>query len=152
MRDILSIFIHCADTPNGSTKFTVRDIDAWHAARGFRRDEEHVQAFNAAHPYIGYHEVIDVHGRAWSGRGDNEVGAHAGGHNSHSLSACLMGTNMYTIEQWATLRAVVQDWQRRYGDVRVRGHREVNAHKECPGFSVVDWVLGGMQPLPGHVL
>lgn len=151
MRDILSIFIHCADTPNGSTKFTVRDIDQWHAARSFRRDESCIASFNPAHPYVGYHEVIDVHGRAWSGRGDNEAGAHAAGHNAYSLAVCLLGTDQYTREQWSTLRTVVQDWQRRYGDVRIRGHREVS-EKTCPGFDVQAWVAGGMEPLPGHVL
>lgn len=151
MRDIVTIFVHCSAYPNGHSKFTIRDIDRDHAVRGFQREEEAIARFNSAYPYIGYHAVIDVYGRIHSGRGENEVGAHAVGHNAHSLGVCLMGTDQFTVEQWISLKAVVQDWQRRFGDMRVRGHREVNSHKECPGFDTGHWIAGGMEPLPGHV-
>ena len=100
MREMTSIIIHCADTPNGSEKYTVRDIDAWHAARAFRREGAAIAQYNGSYPYIGYHEVIDVNGKCWMGRGENEVGAHATGPNAHSLAVCLLGRDKYTLEQW----------------------------------------------------
>lgn len=152
MREITLIVVHCSDTPNGSDKYATRDIDAWHAARGFRRDETCISTFNQAHPYIGYHEVVDVFGRMHSGRGDNEPGEHATGHNTYSLSVCLMGKDRFTSEQWEALKWIVGDWRKRYGDIRVIGHRDVNGHKLCPGFSVAEWSAGGMVPLAEHLL
>ena len=35
MREIKEIIIHCAATPEGKN-FTVKDIDVWHKARGFK--------------------------------------------------------------------------------------------------------------------
>lgn len=151
-RDILSVVIHCSDTPDGMSKYSARDIDAWHAARGFRRNEEAVAAFNRAFPYIGYHVVIDCAGRAHSGRHEDEVGEHASGHNAHSLAVCLIGTEKFSTDQWSALRAVVNGWQEKYGNLRIIGHRQVNAHKSCPGFDVTGWVAAGMLPMPGHVI
>lgn len=154
MRTINMLVIHCADTPNGSRKFTVRDIDAWHAARGFRRMPEHL-GFSPTLPYIGYHAVIDCDGVLWPGRGDNEVGQHTSGYNATSLSVCLLGQDKFTRQQWRTLQEHVEDVQRRYHTVdsplKIAGHREFS-NKTCPGFDVRTWLALGMRPLEEYTL
>ena len=147
------LVLHCSDTPNGSRKFSARDIDAWHAARGFRRKEEYIRNYNSHFPYAGYHEVIDCDGLITTLRGENEVGAHVQDANEHSIGLCLMGTDSYTPAQWETLKSEVVSYQNRYGPaLRVIGHRELNHHKTCPGFDVQLWLQQDMEPMPGHVL
>ena len=151
MRTINRVFIHCSAYPNGTSKFTIRDIDADHAARGFRRKVEDLD-WQPTLPYIGYHGVIDVFGQFWAGRGENEVGAHVEGANWDSLGYCLMGTSLFTEAQWTTLRTLVEDVFKRYGLIKILGHRSVNSGKTCPGFNVDDWLASGMNPLPEHML
>lgn len=152
-RYINLLVIHCTATPNGNDKYNIRDIDAWHCARGFRRSEENITAYNTAYPYVGYHTLIDHNGHIISGRGENEVGAHAEGHNDYSLSVCLFGTDKYSREQWEALTWCVNDVRQRYGEeLRIIGHRQVNHHKTCPGFDVPQWLESGMQPLVAHLL
>lgn len=151
MRFVNLIIIHCAATPNGKP-FDVEDIDRWHAERGFKRDPALV-GHNMPHlKSIGYHYVIYVPGAVSIGRGLEEPGAHAQGHNANSVGVCLIGTDKFTPAQWASLKANVRATQARYPGARVIGHREVNPNKTCPGFDVQAWLAGGMEPLAGHVL
>lgn len=160
-RTITSIAIHCAATPNGRTLFTgklgepgfrtpVQEINAWHKASGFKRAAPRQ---NPELCCIGYHFVIYTNGALATGRGEEEVGAHAQGYNAKSLAICLVGTDRYTPEQWATLTHLVRALQAKYPQARVLGHRDYpNVKKTCPGFSVADWLAGNMAPLAGHVL
>lgn len=121
-RSIDLVVIHCAATPSGKplrqgTPGTPgylnapRVINAWHAARGFRRQPEAVRAFSSSLPSIGYHFIIDLTGEVWSGRALTEVGAHAAGFNAHSVGICLVGgierDAKYTAAQWQSLQQVV---------------------------------------------
>lgn len=158
-RQIKSIIIHCAATPNGK-HFSVNDIDRWHHERGFKRSAEFKQRQNSDLAAIGYHFVIYTNGAVATGRHLDEVGAHAQGYNSKSLGICLIGTNQFTLEQWASLRDNVRKLQEHVmllqGDNSppiVLGHRDLpNVKKECPGFSVTNWLGNDMQPLSAHVL
>lgn len=156
MRDIDYIVIHCAATPDGSRRYDARDIDAWHAERGFRRDEWNLRRSESPwYPYVGYHRVIEIDGAIEICRTDPEEGAHAKGYNHNSLGVCLLGTRRYTLPQWHALRAVVLQWIDRYAPVQVVGHREIDyrtgaARKDCPGFDVQAWVDGGFEPLEEH--
>lgn len=154
MRTINTLVIHCAATPNGYGKYTIRDIDAWHASRGFRRDVEHLE-YNPTLPYIGYHGIIDCNGVLWAGRGEDEIGQHAVGLNATSLGYCLMGTDKFTAAQWGALRDLIEDHQNRYDTedfkLNIIGH-EVVSNKTCPGFDVSVWLAGGMEPLQEHLL
>ncbi len=177
MREINLIVIHCAATPNGKP-FTVEDVDRWHAERGFKRDPKLVGYNQPDLMSIGYHYVIYVAGAAVIGRGLEEIGAHAAGHNANSIGVCLIGTDKFSLDQWTTLRknvcATVATIARRRGipnapkypiaprealalaremDVRICGHRDLpNVQKQCPGFDVAAWLAHGMEPLAGHVL
>ena len=121
-RPIHLVVIHCAATPSGKplqqgTPGTPgflnapQVINAWHAARAFRRQSAAVAAFNDRLPSIGYHFVIGLTGEVWTGRALSEVGAHAAQFNAKSVGICLVGgaerEAQYTAKQWASLRQVV---------------------------------------------
>lgn len=120
------------------------EIRSWHRAKGWVD--------------IGYHYVITRHGvvelgRDLDGDGDveDEMGAHAYGHNRGSLAICLVGgiddngnpQSNYTRLQWAALSDLVADIRYRHGlsKNQVKGHNELpNVQKSCPCFSVKDWI------------
>lgn len=106
MRPTNLIVIHCSATPNGR-RVTVEDIDAWHAKRGFRRDEAWCKRQNFSLKSIGYHYVIYAGGTVVSGRHVDEVGAHVQGFNKKSLGICMVGTDRFDMEQWTSLRHLV---------------------------------------------
>lgn len=164
------IVIHCSATPNGRS-VTVQEIDDWHAARGFARDPGAIGYNQPALAHIGYHYVVYAHGPVVTGRGLNEPGAHAIGHNARSIGICLVGTDSYRRAQWNSLRilvtATIEETLSLAQRLRLRisGHRDlspdidgdgtVEPHewlKTCPGFKVAAWLAGGMEPLAGHIL
>lgn len=155
-RSIDLVVIHCAATSSGKrlqqgTPGTPgylnapKVINAWHAARGFKRDSAAVRAFSSELPSIGYHYVIDLTGEVWSGRALTEVGAHAANFNAHSVSICLVGGSerdaKYTTEQWKSLRQVVAMLLNDYGIPCTAPKRVPN--KASPlGYSVIGGVCG----------
>lgn len=121
-RSIDLVVIHCAATPSGKPLQQGKPgsvgylnapqiIDAWHAARQFKRSSAAVRAFSSKLPSIGYHYVIDLTGEVWSGRALAEVGAHAAEFNANSVGICLVGgaerEAQYTAAQWKSLQQVV---------------------------------------------
>jgi hypothetical protein len=152
MRSVNLIVIHCAATPNGKP-FTAEDIDRWHAERGFKRDPKLIGYNQPNLKSIGYHYVIYTGGAVTIGRGLEEIGAHAAGHNANSIGTCLIGTDKFTLAQWASLRANIRASRKRYPGARVVGHRGLpNVSKSCPGFDVAAWLANGMEPSEEHVL
>lgn len=128
---IKEIILHCAATPEGKV-FTAKDIDSMHRQRGFRK--------------IGYHYVIDLDGTIEKGREENEVGAHATGHNSKSLGICYIGgvakdgktpKDTRTEEQKVALYELVKELMEKYNLTldNVHGHYEF-ANKACPSFKM----------------
>ena len=136
MRKITEIIIHCAATPNGK-EFHNTDIDRWHKERGWQG--------------IGYHYVICVDGDIEPGRTIETVGAHAQGHNAHSIGICMIGTDKFTNKQWKSLGELVFELIGKFPDAAVIGHREVSP-KTCPGFDVRIWWADGGMPDDGHIL
>lgn len=102
-RTIRAIVIHCSAAPNGSNQ-TVHDIDAGHAARGFKRDTQAVRSFNSDLPHIGYHFFISHDGILHTGRGIEEIGAHVQGSNADSIGVCMAGTDYFSNAQWIALK------------------------------------------------
>ena len=76
MREIDDIIIHCTATRK-NRPYTVEDIRRSHLKRGF--DD------------IGYHYLIYLDGTVHVGRPIEIVGAHAYGHNQHSIGVCYVG-------------------------------------------------------------
>ena len=128
---VQELILHCAATPEGKN-FTAKDIDRMHKQRGFKK--------------IGYHYVIDLDGTIEKGREENEVGAHATGHNSKSLGICYIGgvakdcktpKDTRTDEQKVALYELVKELMEKYHLTldKVHGHYEF-ANKACPSFKM----------------
>lgn len=170
-RTIDLIVVHCSATPSGQWllghapgsadyRTAVAVIDDWHAQRGFHREEKPRQAFNWRLRAIGYHYVIDLDGRVWTGRHLDEIGAHVQGHNATSVGICMVGgaerDARYTQEQWAALQSLVEQLRQRFYKARICGHRDLSPDadgdgqveprewlKTCPGFDVSAWLKDG---------
>lgn len=137
MRPIDLIVIHCSATP-ADLDVGRAEIDEWHRKRGWRG--------------VGYHYVIRRSGALEHGRPETAIGAHAEGYNARSIGVCLVGgvrhgsaggliaESNFTAAQWVRLRGVIRDLHQRYPDAKIVGHRDLNAGKECPSFSVRDWL------------
>ena len=135
MRAITQLIIHCADTP-AIMDIGAEEINDWHIARGWSA--------------IGYHFVVRRDGTIEKGRdldndGDvlEEVGAHAAGHNAHSLGVCMVGGKggfNFTARQMRSLDFIIDDMVQRFPDIEVLGHCDLaNVDKECPQFNVRAW-------------
>lgn len=129
MRSINLIVIHCADTPP-SMDIGVKELREWHIKdRGWKD--------------VGYHYVIRRNGVVEFGRNVEVVGAHAAGHNAHSIGICLVGGKPqanFTLEQWASLAKLVKGLKFTYKNAEVLGHCELDPNKTCPQFDVKAWV------------
>ena len=146
------IVIHCSASPDGHSLGNAREtaaqvIDRWHAEHGFHRSHPSINPELTA---IGYHYVIDCDGTVLTGRGEEEIGAHAEGHNANSLGICMVGTRSFTTVQWLALHDLIACLQDKYRNTTLHGHREYE-DKECPGFDVAAWVAGDCVPLCGHL-
>lgn len=119
------IIIHCSATKNGR-RVTASEIHRWHQKeRGWHG--------------IGYHYVIRVDGVLEAGRPEYWAGAHVVGHNFKSIGICMIGTNRYSIDQWAILTRLLRKLIAKYPEVEIIGHNELSK-KKCPGFNVQQWL------------
>jgi N-acetylmuramoyl-L-alanine amidase len=175
-RTITDIIIHCSASPNGKS-FSAADVNSWHKTRGFKRNSQFVRSKNPELPNIGYHYVIGTDGKVETGRGLEEVGAHVQGSNAFSIGICMIGTDQFSNAQWVSLRALLielagtikgkaiatcESALHAYKEmgISVKGHRDHSPDKNgngiiernewlkiCPGFSVSEWIKGGMMPI-----
>jgi len=143
MRKLDSIFIHCAATPkswmqNATAEAKMLEIRRWHTEERGWSD-------------IGYHYVIDTSGEVVEGRPIERAGAHARGHNAHSVGICLIGGHggeqddkfeeHFTPAQDRALRKLIAQLRMEYPSItKVRGHNEVSVSKACPCFQVTPWM------------
>ena len=192
-RTVNLIVIHCSATASGKVLQrglqgqvgylnAAQIIDAWHAERGFLRSKAAQAALNPHLPSIGYHYVVDLDGKVFTGRGLDEAGAHAKDHNAASVGICLVGgaerEAQFSVAQWRALKNLVTTLQyqlrvqpvppRRNGKQvfdGVCGHRDLSPDlnadgtvtptewlKTCPGFSVAGWLKNGLEPHSQNVL
>lgn len=135
-RRIDEIIIHCTASREGQN-LTVEDI---------RRD--HIK--NNHWSDIGYQYVVYLDGTVNIGRDVDISGAHAEGHNSHSIGVVYVGglenrpgvpysmlkaKDTRTDAQKASLLSLLMDLRKLYQHARIIGHRDVDTHgKECPSF------------------
>lgn len=135
MRDIVLIVIHCSATRE-TEDIGVAEITQWHKAQGWGT--------------CGYHYVIRRSGVVEIGRIEDQVGAHAKGHNFNSIGICLVGgvdandkskaEFNYTKMQMRSLDRLVTDLTGRFPRAEVLGHRDLpNVAKACPCFDVRAW-------------
>lgn len=129
LRPIDRIILHCSATPDYDVEYVpydydVRDVDAWHRARGWSG--------------IGYHFFIRRLGAVEPGRDLARVGAHTEGHNTGSIGVCYAGTAKPTPGQLDSIVGLGQQFKRDYGLTSAAwfGHNDFTKHKTCPGFSI----------------
>lgn len=163
-REITAIVIHCSASPQGQ-QVTVQDIDRMHKAQGWARQPGAVAKFNPQLLHIGYHYVIGLGGDVFTGRGEEEVGAHVRGNNSKSIGICMVGMRRFTAAQWAALRDLVKRLAGEHPKAKICGHRDYSPDlngdgiiqprewiKECPTFDVAEWVLNGFAAPAAHTV
>lgn len=145
MRKLDTIFVHCSATPkswmkNSTAEAKVAEIRRWHTEERGWSD-------------IGYTYVIDTSGEVVEGRPIERAGAHARGHNAHSVGICLIGGHggeqddlfeeHFTHAQARALRRLIATLRLEFPSItKVRGHNEVSASKACPCFQVSKWMNG----------
>lgn len=143
--EIHYIVVHCAAT-RADPAIDIRDIDAWHRARGWAG--------------CGYHYVIPLDGSIQGGRALNAIGAHTRGHNRVSWGICLIGglddagrpADTFTREQLTSLRMLLTSLHQIAPQAEILGHRDLSPDvngdgvidrrdwlKECPCFDVRAW-------------
>lgn len=152
-RQITGIVIHCSGTPNGQW-ISAQEIDQAHQARGLKREEMYRQRHNSLLHAIGYHFIIYTNGAIATGRHLDEPGQHTQTHNLKTIAICLIGTDKFTRDQFEALRDLVSLLTRdkHHPRAKIAGCNELPGEDQnSPGFSVSDWMAGGMQPLPDHV-
>jgi N-acetylmuramoyl-L-alanine amidase len=123
VRPLTRIIIHHSASP-----LTTRtaDIRRWHLDKGWSD--------------IGYHRVIERDGSIHNGRDLDLVGAHTRGFNQDSIGICAVGNNTDSAESWTdaqidALRKLVAALQLVFGELEIRGHRDLAATL-CPGCDV----------------
>lgn len=141
MRTINKIVLHCSATP-GSMDIGAAEIRRWHTDKKPKGN---------GWSSIGYHHVIRRDGTVEDALPHARAGIHAAGHNAKSIGVCLVGgcekvkgklvtRRNFTPEQMAALERLVRELMARYPDAEVLGHRDLNPGKDCPSFSVRDWL------------
>lgn len=142
MRSINMIVVHCSAT-RADCALTTEDLETIHRRRGFRG--------------IGYHYYIHRDGTVVNTRALELVGAHAKGHNAHSIGICYEGgldargnpKDTRTPEQRSALHLLVHQLLQQFRNARVCGHRDLSPDldgdgkvepwewvKQCPCFEV----------------
>jgi len=128
IRKINKIIVHCTATPEGR-EVSVKEITAWHKARGFSD--------------IGYHYIVALDGKIYEGRPVQLSGAHCLGHNANSIGVVYVGgmdKNMKkakdtrTPEQKDGLARLLKSLVLIHPEAQIYGHRDFEKNKECPSF------------------
>ena len=131
MRTVTLIIVHCSATPEGQS-FDFKQCRRDHIRhRGFRD--------------IGYHFYITRNGEIHRGRPIEQIGAHCQHHNRHSVGICYEGGldrnrqpwDTRTLEQKASLLALIRELKKLFPNALVVGHRDLSPMKACPCFDAV---------------
>lgn len=125
MTEINQIVVHCSDSPLGRGD-DAETIHRWHRERGWSG--------------IGYHYVITEDGTVQNGRPEYWSGAHVRNHNRGSIGVCLIGDETFTDEQFDALYELLVELCARHEKAAVWGHRDLDPGRNCPGFSVADFL------------
>ena len=127
MRHIELIVVHCSATRCNQSYSVMQLI------------RDHADRFG----YTGYHYYITRDGQTYQTRHEQLVGAHAVGHNSHSLGVCYEGgldkdghhADTRTARQKRALLDLLKRLKREYPEAQILGHRDLpNVRKDCPCF------------------
>lgn len=142
MRTIDEIIIHCSATP-ADMDIGAAEIKHLHTSpKTYPIKWGKYNTHGKGWSDNGYHIVIRRNGETELGRPIERKGAHAKGHNSHSIGICMIGEGgEHTEAQWDTLKYVVKEYLKTYPEAKVKGHYEVDDNKpDCPGFDIPVWL------------
>lgn len=126
MRIINKIIVHCTATPEGR-ETSVEEIEQWHIQAGYKK--------------IGYHYIISLNGQIYTGREEDEIGAHCKNHNKDSIGVVYVGgcdkqmqpKDTRTDEQKLALKTLLKRLKAKYPTAIIYGHNNF-ANKACPSF------------------
>lgn len=129
-QDFHTLTVHMADT-YPDMDIGAEEIRDWHVNENGWSD-------------IGYHLVIRRNGQWEWGRPLERQGAHVLGHNAGNIGICLVGGKSaddkpffnFTHDQMVSLWAAIHYFRGFYGDLKLRGHRDLDPSRKCPGFDV----------------
>ncbi len=140
------LVIHCTATPEGR-EVSSAEIRRWHtspppAGRGWQQ--------------VGYTDMVHLDGRIERLVDNNEdaqvdsweLTNGAAGYNGVSRHVVYVGgcdkamqpKDTRTASQREALKHYVQDFHRRFPQVRIVGHHDLNRGKACPSFDVSAWL------------
>ena len=141
------LVLHCTATPEGR-EVSADEIRRWHTApvsqggRGWKQ--------------VGYTDMVHLDGRVERLVDNNEdaqvdaweVTNGAAGYNSVSRHIVYVGgsdkagnpKDTRTEAQREALKHYVEDFHRRFPQIRIVGHHELNPGKACPSFDVGKWL------------
>lgn len=125
MRKITKIIIHCSASERIADAASIKRVHTQKPPQGRGWKD------------IGYHYVVTKDGKVESGRKEEEIGAHAEGHNSDSIGVCLGGDKSFTIVQLEALRSIVRQLLAKYSlpVTKALCHYEVDTKgKTCPNL------------------
>lgn len=86
--------------------------------------------------YVGYNFLIDVDGVTTQTREIGEETMAQLGHNFDTISICLAGdfnSHMPSEAQKRSLSDLIQRLRKSHKGIKVKLHREMQAHRTCPG-------------------
>ena len=123
MRTITLLIIHCSATPQGVC-LSLEDC---------RREHIRHRGFSD----IGYHFYVTRDGEIHRGRPTEKIGAHCLNHNRHSIGICYEGgldaegrpSDTRTLEQKASLLALLRELKRIFPRALIVGHHDLNPDK-----------------------
>lgn len=117
-RNVNKVFLHCS--ASDSTQYGLEEIRKDHIQRGFTD--------------IGYHFVILRDGTICKGRNLELIPASQKRHNLNSISICVCGLSKFTNCSLEALVGLCTEIHLAYGEIRFRGHNEVDKNRECPVY------------------
>jgi len=112
-------------------------VNAWHKIRwNFR---------SSLGFHCGYQYFIEMDGKIYQARRDNEEGAHCLGQNKQSIGICLMGDGTkqdFTKEQYEALEELVKNKLAEYNltTKNIYPHSAFSA-TECPSNYLRNWII-----------
>ncbi|MCK4609423.1 MAG: N-acetylmuramoyl-L-alanine amidase [Gammaproteobacteria bacterium] len=95
--------------------------------------------------YVGYHYFMDAQGKITNTRDINEESIANMGYNCDrqetctAISICMQGdfnTQHPTDAQTKAFKEFVHNMQQRFDGIKVVGHRDLQAHRTCPGKNI----------------
>ena len=126
------LYVHYSDSPGRGLKTKAKQVAAVDAIR-----EYHVNGngwYDIGYSYIcaqpwGFYPKA----RIWRGRGKGYVPASQDGHNTGSVSVCVIANGLESLKP-QTITAIAA-LARELGCSRILGHKDVNA-TSCPGSAI----------------